>query len=281
MTITFKDVSHYQGAYVPTGPTIAKATEGSTYIDPEYGGIRKRTLAGGWAFLPYHFLRHGNIDAQVDHAFGVIGHHSLMLDVETPVAGAADPTLADVYAFADRWKTVTGQQVALAYIPHWYWQGHWGSPSLTGLKSRGIGLISSLYDHGHADDGPGWNPYGGMTPIIWQYTSTPLDTNAFKGTTAQLADLWANGTNPSPEVDMPLTQADADLVVATLVKNDNFQALIWRAAALVNNTDVLSGPDKGDVNELAKAVKAIPGGTADVAAIAKAVNDDAAKRLES
>jgi hypothetical protein len=172
---------------------VREATEGTTYIDPEYGGIRRRTLAGGWAFLPYHFLHHGNINAQVDHAFGVIGRHSLMLDVESSKT-SPDSTLADVLAFADRWKAVTGKRVTLAYIPHWYWQGHWGSPSLAGLESRGIGLVSSNYTT-YSDNGPGWDAYGGTTPIIWQYTATPLDTNAFKGTTAELADLWANGTS--------------------------------------------------------------------------------------
>ena len=208
MTIKYHDVSHYNGAYVPTGPTCAKATEGSTFVDPQYDGIRRRTLAGGWAFLPYHFLHHGNIDAQVDHTFSVVGHQPLMLDVESE-KDTPDSTLADVYAFADRWKAVTGQLVTLAYIPHWYWSGHWGSPSLAGLKSRGIGLVSSNYTT-YSDTGPGWAGYGGITPVIWQYTSTPIDTNAFKGTTAELANLWANGTatKPSAPVEDELSAAE-------------------------------------------------------------------------
>jgi hypothetical protein len=283
MTIKFHDVSHYQGAYVPTGPTIAKATEGATYIDPQYAGIRSRTLAGGWPFLPYHFLRPhttASIASQVAHVVGVVGHTSIMLDVEKePLDTLAEQRELrdDVYAFADLYAAAGGL-VTLVYFPHWQLQAI-GSPSLTGLTSRGIGLVSSRYTT-YSDTGPGWDPYGGVTPVIWQYTSTPLDTNAFKGTEPELANLWQNGLN-----DMALTQADADLVVKTLVADANFQALIWRVQGMTNLLDtVASGPDKGETIDLSVAIKKIPTTAApaapvDTAAIAKAVNDDVVKRM--
>lgn len=280
-TITYRDVSHFQGAYVPTGPTCAKATEGTTFIDSQYAGIRKRTLAGGWPFLAYHFLHHGSIDAQVDHVFSVVGRQPLMLDVESET-GRTDPTLADVLAFADRWHTVTGQRVTLAYIPRWFWSGHWGSPSLTGLMSRRIGLVSSLYDHGHADDGPGWDPYGGVTPVIWQYTSTPYDTNAFKGTVAQLADLWANGTpTPTPpEEDMPLTPDDAKLVVNTLKADPSYVDLTWRVQAIANALDsYAAGSMKGDPVELTRMLKALSTTALPAASLSDADKADIAKRV--
>jgi hypothetical protein len=212
--ITYHDVSHFQGAYKPTGPTCAKATEGNSYTDPEYAGIRSRTLAGGWPFLPYHFLRPhtiASIASQVAHVVNVIGKTSIMLDTEKEPLDtlAQQRELAqDMYDFADQYKTAGGR-VTLAYFPSWEEQAI-GNPSLAGLTARRIGLVSSLYGHTYSDTGPGWAAYGGVAPVIWQYTakggpSHNLDTNAFKGTQTELADLWKNGT----------AMADATLSLAT------------------------------------------------------------------
>jgi hypothetical protein len=83
-----------------------------------------------------------------------------------------------------------------------------------------------------------------------------------------------------------LDQADANLVVSTLIANKDFQALINRTAALIANGNVSGGPTKGEVNALAAAVAdipttALPAAPLDepnLAAIAKAVNDDAHAR---
>lgn len=96
---------------------------------------------------------------------------------------------------------------------------------------------------------------------------------------------------------MALTQADANLVVKTLVADKNFQYLIWRMDAVAHLRDVfgagaptaLAGtpvPLTVQLKAIASGVShipttAVPAAPADVAAIAKAVNDDAAKRLES
>lgn len=195
MTLKFKDVSHWNGSYKPTGPTIAKATEGTSYIDPEFSGIRARAKAAGFPFLPYHFLAHGSIPLQVAHVISVVGDKSnLMLDVEAE-AGKADPTLADVLAFTDAYAKKSSGRVVLAYIPKWFWSGHWKSPSLAGLPARRVGLVSSEYTR-YSDSGPGWDAYGGVHPIVWQFTSTPIDTNAFKGSAAQLVALFSGTTVP-------------------------------------------------------------------------------------
>jgi len=121
--------------------------------------------------------------------------------------------------------------------------------------------------------------------------------------TALAADYggWLQG---EADANLALTQADANLVVATLVKDPNFQALIWRVAAEVDNSaTVASGPAKGEVNQLPKILSqsssngggitalttavaklptsAAPAAPADVAAIANAVADLLAARLAS
>lgn len=272
MTIRYHDVSHFNGAYQPTGPTVAKATEGSTFTDSEFAAIRSRTRAGGWPFLAYHFLAHGNIAAQVAHVVSVVGRgQPVMLDVESE-PGTPDPTLADILAFADQYAAAGGR-VTLGYLPRWYWSGHLGSPSLVGLRTRHIGLVSSLFTT-YSDSGPGWAPYGGLTPVIWQYTSTPLDTNAFKGTQAQLATLWANGTNNPPEVDMPLTQADADLVASTLLGRLLGNSGPVVAVALQSTFQRVTAIQAAlDPDALAAAIAAKLGGSADVATIKIALSE--------
>jgi hypothetical protein len=106
-----------------------------------------------------------------------------------------------------------GGRVVLNYIPRWYWSGHWGAPSLRPLEQRGAGLISSQYTS-YSDSGPGWEPYGGVTPIIWQYTSTPRDMNAFKGTIAELAAVFAG--LPGGQGSAPITGDDDMATVVTV-----------------------------------------------------------------
>ena len=195
MTIKFHDVSHYQGDYHPNGPTIAKATEGTSFVDSRYAQNKARTLAGGWEFSAYHFLDPGNVAAQAQHAFKVVGKTPLMLDVERSSGGNA--SWADTKAFCLAYRALGGV-LHLAYIPKWYWSGTWHSPSLLWLTANNIGLISSNYTT-YSDSGVGWSAYGGVKPSIWQFTSTPLDTNAFKGTQAQLGVLFRTG----PAVGVP------------------------------------------------------------------------------
>lgn len=192
MTIKFVDVSHYQGIYHPAGPVIAKATEGTTFVDEQFTATKGRTLTGGWPFAGYHFLRSGNIDAQAAHAFSVIGATPAMVDVETAGDGSW-PTWAEFKAFVTAYRSLGGI-VHLAYIPKWFWSGKWRSPSMAWLTDNGIALISSQYPAGgYTEDGPGWAPYGGVAPAIWQWTSTPIDTNAFKGTQDELGALFETG----------------------------------------------------------------------------------------
>ena len=196
MTLRFHDVSHYQGNYHPNGPTIAKATEGTGFTDSQYSTNRSRTLAGGWPFAGYHFLTTEDASAQARHAHAVIGSTPAMLDVESGTSG--NPSLSRVQAFIDAYRKLGGV-LHLIYLPKWYWSDAWGSPSLTPLNDRGMRLISSQYTT-YSDTGPGWDAYGGMKPVIWQYTATPIDTNAFKGTQAELGNLFATGTTEGDDM---------------------------------------------------------------------------------
>ena len=203
VTVFGPDISSYQAGLDLTrladaSFVIAKASEGTYYTDTAYQGWRRQAANLKRPFVWYHFLSSENVSAQVAHTKACVGDASLpgMLDVEP--SGSSKPTLSQVLGYADAAKAA-GLHLRLVYLPHWYWQ-EIGSPSLSGLTSRGLSLISSAYPGGTGspthlypgDKASGWNSYGGVTPALYQYTNQAsdgggaLDYNAFRGTVAQL-----------------------------------------------------------------------------------------------
>ncbi len=211
MTIHGPDISAYQAGLdlsrlAAASFVIAKASEGTYYTDSAYQGWRRQAASLKRPFVWYHFLTSESVPAQIAHTKACVGDPTLpgMLDVEP--SGSSKPTLSQVLAYADAAKAA-GLRLRLVYLPHWYWQ-ELGSPSLSGLTSRGLGLISSAYPGGAGspthlypgDKASGWNAYGGVTPALYQYTNQAtdggraLDYNAFRGTVAQLLTLLSAET---------------------------------------------------------------------------------------
>jgi hypothetical protein len=195
VTLYYCDISSFQGGISLAGALVVciKATEGTTYVSPQYGPqMAEAARRGTWAFA-YHFLHHGSAPAQAAHAHATVGATPLMLDFE-PIDGTTSyPSLADAVSFIDAYRTLGGV-CHLVYLPRWYWsrpvaQHGLGSPSLAPLASRGMVLVSSAYTtYTDEPSGAGWQPYGGMTPAVWQYTDAlnfngqPVDFNAYRGT---------------------------------------------------------------------------------------------------
>lgn len=197
MTIFYPDYSSFQGnTVVPAGTpaVIAKATEGNYYEDLDYEWYKSQAGKIGATFSGYHFLK-ANIDPAVQAAYyrSFAGNVPCMLDVETE--GSSKPGVDQVVAFITALHGLGGR-VWGVYFPQWYW-GEVGG-DLSRLTAAGAVLISSAYTT-YTDSGPGWNAYGGATPAAWQYTSTPIDMNAFKGTPAQLAALINGEDIVTPE----------------------------------------------------------------------------------
>lgn len=204
MTLRFPDWSHWKDNGVPSAwpALLTKATEGTTYVDPTYAGYKGKSLIAGIPFGGYHFLDPGNVTAQANHAFSVIKDTPAMLDVERSTGGNA--SWAEVKQFITTYRGLGGV-LHLAYIPKWYWSGTWHSPDMSWLNDNDVALISSQYTT-YSDDGPGWDTYGGVKPQIWQYTSTPQDMNAFKGTQDELRSVFETGST-----DVARTLTDDDL----------------------------------------------------------------------
>lgn len=224
-TIFGPDISSYErrvniGALAHDTFVIAKVTEGTYYTDAYYDGTRTQAKAAGKIFLWYHFLSGEDVYAQVAHVLDHVGDKSLpgMLDVEP--TQKYTPTLAHALDWLDAAHSA-GLNMRLAYLPRWF-HGQIGSPSLSGLTSRGIELVASSYpnqtihDPGTVyaaiggDKASGWQPYGGKIPVLLQFTDVAVeggqtlgDMNAFRGTREQFATLLG-ATAPTP-VPTPAT----------------------------------------------------------------------------
>jgi hypothetical protein len=186
----YPDVSGDAGPLDLTGihAVCVKCTEGTYYSAPHYAAHVANAKAAGAFCFAYHFLTTDNPQAQAEYCHQHLDPGMpLMVDVETEPQTGSKPTLQQNVAFVTHFRSLGGT-VHLNYLPNWYWSSAWGSPDLAPLKQLGLVLVSSEYvGYGtHA----GWAPYGGMTPTIWQYTSSatvkgvPVDFNAFVGSGA-------------------------------------------------------------------------------------------------
>lgn len=199
MTILYPDVSSYQAGLRIQPNTVAvcaKASEGTTFHDPYYADFQAQSAQQGALFFAYHWLHRGEAKGQADFCHQIVGSTPVMVDWE----GDDNPTMDDCVTFATELRA-RGGTCALLYLPHWYWDGHLGRPDLAPLVQAGLSLVSSNYTT-YSDTGPGWASYGGMTPVIWQYTNSfpyggsKVDFNAYRGTAEQLAALLRTGGGP-------------------------------------------------------------------------------------
>jgi hypothetical protein len=79
-------------------------------------------------------------------------------------------------------------------------------------------LVSSDYTT-YNDLGPGWASYGGMTPLVWQYTSSaslngrsPVDFNAFKGSLIDFESYVTTGAASGSEPVLRLGDIGAAVI---------------------------------------------------------------------
>lgn len=272
---------------------LAKCSEGTYYGDADYNGWRLQTAAAGKIFVAYDFVR---ADEDPDAQAAWIAAHivdaslPLMLDVETE--GTSKPSIGQVLALADRCRA-RGLRPKIAYIPYWYWQ-QIGSPDLTGLWSRGMGLISSAYPGGSGtaaqlypgDSAAGWLSYGGMAPALYQFTDKAsdggqlLDMNAYRGTRDQLAAfLGTTSTTPGGQgmaytVDISGWQRDYPDVAGALAQHIPSGTVVdaEHAAAMAMMRSFVAAERTATIEDLVRQLLARPSTQpVDVAALAAAL----------
>jgi GH25 family lysozyme M1 (1,4-beta-N-acetylmuramidase) len=255
MTIFYPDISHFQNGLSLNGAVFvcAKATEGTTLQDPSYFNFKSQCAELGIAFFGYHYLRTSPISGQVANALNVLGTVPAMLDAESNSGN-----LTNILNFIDAYRNAGGVMNVI-YLPHWYWQ-QIGSPNLKPLIDRRMKLVSSNYTT-YSDDGPGWDPYGGMYPSIWQYTNRHpfngqlVDFNAFKGT---VDELWAlvsgdpgGNTVSSDEVIIGMSQLFDQAANRSTATGRNFANDFYTVVSAALSDEFKSLNDKLDANQTA------------------------------
>lgn len=193
------------------------------------------------------------------------------------------PSLAEIKAFCARLVAKMPKLRPIVYAPQWVYGN-----ALSGL---GFSLWASSYVSGSGgfkalypgDGSSRWNEYSGQAPAVLQFTSsatiggqTTCDANAYRGTKTQLEALVAPGWS----TDMPLTSADAQLVVDTLLDTvlpfPYDAANPWRKIRdllrYIPSKDVIDNQLTPDFAEVLAAIAAIPAAPAiDAAALAAAL----------
>lgn len=249
MTIFYYDVYAGDGQIqIPSDAAaiVAKATEGTYYKDSEYSWFKQQAANRSLPFSGYHFLN-GNEDpaAQAQYYHDFAGAVPCMVDVEPEDSANSRPTVDQTVAFIKALQGLGGR-VWSVYFPRWYLDEVGGD--LSRVTALGAVIVSSNYTS-YSDTGPGWQPYGGATPAAWQYTSTPLDKNAFKGTAEELAalingetmDLSATvGWPPAavadyPDVGFVGTTTYGDLLIWTAIRVNHMLNQVYALENKVNS----------------------------------------------
>jgi hypothetical protein len=186
----YPDISSGQGAMDLHGvhAVCIKRTEGTYYLNPDYGAQVAQANAAGAFHFAYHFLTDEDPQAQAQFCFASVGQNvAVMADVETQPQTGSKPSLAQNAAFVTQFRRLGGT-IHVNYLPRWYWDSVWGQPDLKPLRDLGLALVSSDYS-GYSTNA-GWAAYGGWAPTIWQYSDRvslhgqQVDFNAFLGSGA-------------------------------------------------------------------------------------------------
>jgi hypothetical protein len=228
ISVFYPDISGFQAGISLRGAlaVACKVTEGTGYFNPDYNRARSAAARCGAFFFAYHFLSAGRAAAQAAWCFNHAGNTPIMLDFE-PSGGR--PQMADAIGFIDAYRRLGGV-IHLVYLPHWYW-AQIGGPSLEPFISRGMLLVSSQYTT-YADNGAGWDSYGGMTPTIWQYADNisfngfKVDFNCYKGTLAELKWLVTSGKIPDKPAPKPAADKTGNPVTGISVVERYTQAQV-------------------------------------------------------
>jgi GH25 family lysozyme M1 (1,4-beta-N-acetylmuramidase) len=279
-----------------------KATESTGIKHLRYGEALNRARAAGIELLgAYHVVRSTDVSAQVRHFLGYLDvatpwwgrHPGFFLQVDLELWDYDHVSAATGKAFVAELRRRTDKLVVL-YAS----RGQYGD-SLDGIDvplwnanygANQAGTYRELYP---GDGSSRWAPYSGRAPMLLQFGSRATigsqpgcDINAFRGTYEQLKALIEGD-------DVALSD---DERAALFEVRDRLRWVDGRAAALADGTDTYVDPAgeahpaalvklvrdlAGGVQALSTRVESMAVGDVDYAALARAVADEQARRLES
>lgn len=104
---------------------MVKCTEGATFTSPTYDAQLRGAVRAGIKVVPYHFIRPGSADAQVNRfraTAGLSKNQPFALDWEGRASQTATPQIAE--AIGTQLAAITGRR------PLGYWGIHGSTPAL-------------------------------------------------------------------------------------------------------------------------------------------------------
>ncbi len=200
LTAQIIDVSHHNGdvdfdALRRAGvlAVIAKATQGTRFVDPRYAGYRKAATQLGLLWGAYHFGTCEPVADQLDHFLATADLRTAdlaCLDFEENTSAAASMTAEQALQFVQGFKSrMPSRGYPVLYGGAWLKQLLNGKP-YPGLSNCPLWLAQ----YGpHAELPPGWSAYK-----LWQHVEgraggtglDRFDSSLFDGTQAQLRAEW-------------------------------------------------------------------------------------------
>jgi lysozyme len=222
-TIHALDISHYQSVSSFTDIAIAgivgiihKATEGTSFVDKNYVGRRDPALAAGLKWSAYHFLKHGNIAAQMEHfvetadlapgSRGAIDYEDAACTLDDLAEAletleGLDPTMQICIYAGSLLKEQVGKAIYDWLMPYPLWLAQYTSGT------------------------PSWPKQIWPQWALWQFSdkgsvkgvSAPVDVNTFNGSAENCAKWFGPVEQPAP---LPPEPGEASVKIAIEVSGE-------------------------------------------------------------
>jgi hypothetical protein len=239
MGIYGQDWASYQSASPSTnglGFVFIKVTEGLSYVNPEWTAQRDHARAAGLVVGYYHYPHMANsAQTEADHFLALAqpaAGELLCLDWEGYDAANAAVSHAAQLAYKEAFLRHVKAATPNSPVGMYCNTDYWNSVDTTGYVQDFLWIATS----GRAAGDPGIS----ANWLFHQYSASPIDSDfcplASTSDLRSWALTFANGD------DMPLTQADADLVAASVaarLASDNtvrdanaYAGMWWQQAAL-------------------------------------------------
>lgn len=212
---------------------IVRTSDG-THRDWAYQSHIQDAESAGLVTAAYHYCRNphegSSIAQQVATSVDVMGNmkRPIWLDCETPAGLSA----RHVQEFKNEFERQGVRVIGIySYIPWWEGKTIGGEPAtkpfgkvwLAHYGSNPNGSPAQVYNTRGGNKSRYWNyPLGNQKPVLFQYGSkaevagfADVDVNAFRGTKAQLKDLFY-GTNTAKKEDLDLSDIDKKRIKLSL-----------------------------------------------------------------
>lgn len=260
MTIFGIDASSFQGNVnwvqvdASTDFGAEKVTEGAPlpgrpgYVNPYWpaakAALQQRAKASGFVPMAYMFMDASPAGAPQAEWFhvnaGDLTGFGIAVDLERAPDGS--PSVQAARDCVARLRQLYPHHPIGGYAPHWYT----GSADLTFFDwtwassyVSGSGTPQSLYPSVPAS---WWDPYGGMTPLLLQFTSSAavpgvgglVDCSAYKGTPAELAAAVLPKKDPPPPPPHKTTTRSDDVFMILRPGDLAVSVPVWAGSSAVS-----------------------------------------------